>query len=180
MKVSVIHFLPVWLLRCIYILTKYSFIVSATCLEGDVRLMIDEYYMADLDLDYGNLYIKDELKIGRVEVCVDGEYGSVCFDDGYIDNQEASVICWQLGFSRYGECITTQAMVNTFDVGALMTGGDLFASPLVEPALSQLNCNGSEDSIAECTNNTVDVETCSLSVAVCQGITKPNLPFLHV
>ena len=55
-----------------------------------------------------------------------------------------------------------------------MTGGDLFASPLVEPALSQLNCNGSEDSIAECTNNTVDVETCSLSVAVCQGITKPQ------
>ena len=111
MKVSVIHFLPVWLLRCIYILTKYSFIVSATCLEGDVRLMIDEYYMADLDLDYGNLYIKDELKIGRVEVCVDGEYGSVCFDDGYIDNQEASVICWQLGFSRYGEFISCNTVI---------------------------------------------------------------------
>ena len=63
--------------------------------------MVDDYYMADLDYDYGNLYIKDELKIGRVEVCVDGGYGSVCFDN-LLNNKAASVICWQLGFSRYG------------------------------------------------------------------------------
>ena len=79
---------------------------AASCLEGDVRLMIDDYYTADLDSDYGNLYIKDELKIGRVEVCVEGSYGSICFDDELSGNLEASVICGQLGFSTYGIYIT--------------------------------------------------------------------------
>ena len=72
-----------------------------SCEGGDIRLMVDDYYTADLDSHYGNLYIKDELKIGRVEVCVDGGYGSVCFDD-LLNSKAASVICWQLGFSRYG------------------------------------------------------------------------------
>ena len=62
--------------------------------------MIDDFYMADLDTDYGNLYIKDELKIGRVEVCVNGEYGSVCVRQQ--TSKTASLICSDLGFSRYG------------------------------------------------------------------------------
>ena len=74
-------------------------------MNGDVRLMIQDYYSANLDLDYGNLYIKDELKIGRVEVCVDGQFGSVCYDSEFRTSKAASVICWQLGFSRYGECL---------------------------------------------------------------------------
>lgn len=42
----------------------------------------------------------DDLMMGRVEVCHERRYQTVCVNSW--DNQDASVVCRQLGFSPYG------------------------------------------------------------------------------
>ena len=55
-------------------------------------------------------------------------------------------------------------------VGAIAFGEDIFPSMGEEdPKLNQLNCIGNEDSIRDCSSNTVGIETCSSAVALCQG-----------
>ena len=58
--------------------------VAPACTQGDIRLMggSNEYQ-------------------GRVEVCNDGEWGTVCDDD--FGTEEAKVVCRQLGFSDAGK-----------------------------------------------------------------------------
>ena len=61
---------------------------------------IHEIYL-DPDILVDDYFIKDELARGRVEVCVGGQYGTVC--DNNWDYEDASVLCSQLGFSPYGK-----------------------------------------------------------------------------
>ena len=47
--------------------------------------------------------IGDELARGRVEICVEGSYETVC--DDFWDYKDASVVCSQLDFSPFGKLI---------------------------------------------------------------------------
>ncbi len=65
--------------------------LSALCEEGDVRLVA-----------FGDTksYVNDTQRQGLVEMCVEGQYRRVC--DNNWENEESSIVCGELGLSRYG------------------------------------------------------------------------------
>ena len=67
-------------------------------LDGDIE---NSVYLNDNIEDFH--FIKDELARGRLEVCIEGSYGSVCAD--LWNNHDASVVCRQLGFSPNGKAV---------------------------------------------------------------------------
>ena len=62
---------------------NYIYILIEHCTTGDIRLYGGTYYY------------------GVVQVCIGGVWASVC-RDSFWDNNDASVVCKQLGFSPYG------------------------------------------------------------------------------
>ena len=88
---------------------------AATCIEGDVRLIVSDdadYFYQGLADYHDTYYDKNGLTVGRVEVCLGGRYGTVCYNSW--DNQDASVVCRQLGFSQNGEGIANWKISTLF------------------------------------------------------------------
>ena len=86
------------------VVAVYSFSSLAVCTDGEVRLMISEEpeYFYTGEAAYDPIYTdKDGLRVGRVEVCSDGQYRTVCYD--MWDNSAATVVCRDLRFSPYGK-----------------------------------------------------------------------------
>ena len=48
------------------------------------------------------VYLNDTLTMGRVEVCVDGRYGTICADGEHWSFNEAAVVCRELGYPAFG------------------------------------------------------------------------------
>ncbi len=91
-------FLPIHIVQEII-----SLLFLASCVDGDLQLLVgdgNEYFLGETSYDL-HYYDNNGLVTGRVEICLNGRYGTIC-DDSW-DNQDASVVCRQLGFSPHGQ-----------------------------------------------------------------------------
>ena len=92
---------------------------------------------------------------GRVEVCQNNTFGTVCNDLSW-GTEEAQVVCGQLGYGITGEPyleyfrVATQCCsVNT--KGAIATEGTAFGAGVDPMFLAGLQCFGIETNLLQCT-----------------------------
>lgn len=133
----------------------YSFFkLIASCIEGSVRLLAGEglaFYEGLSQYEDVDIYDKDGLRAGRLEVCIDGRFVAVC--NAQWDNQDASAVCGQLGFSSYGRFYTIivhqQCIPSTINLGAIGMSGSFFGK-LTSPSVG---CVTTEDGTLNCSHS---------------------------
>ncbi len=85
---------------------KLACVPPVPCFEGDVRLVPEEsstaLYSKLRETNQFNSYdfVNDRLRLGRVEICKDRSFTSVCNNEW--DHLDASVVCSQVGFAQRG------------------------------------------------------------------------------
>ena len=117
-----------------------------SCTHGAVRLM--------------NGSISDE---GRVEMCVNGEWGSVC--DSNWDRRDAQVVCRQLGYNPTCEgtysytvkCMNKIYMYNELNeshAGAIYHWNSKFGDGTLPMLAQSFSCSGAENNLLSCGGTT--------------------------
>ena len=104
---------------------------------------------------------------GRVEICYNNTYGTVC-DDRW-DSLDAMVVCKQLGFTlsckRATECLRFYFMWSVYPSpkASLPRRGAYYGSGLGSIFLDNVVCQGTESSLLECATNLIGEHNCDHS-----------------
>ena len=124
-----------------------SLTVERQCNETDIRLVGGQ---TSLD--------------GRVEVCLDGLWGTVC-DDRW-DYRDAAVVCRQLGYNgrEFSSCyirklclLLLSSSVNSASYPLLEHSSFNF---ILNISLDNVDCNGNESKLSECQHRGIGIHNC--------------------
>ena len=153
----------IYMYTCIFLCYGYCNrlgIIIATIFYG-------QFYISppanDAECSSGSVRLMDgsESNEGRVEICQNGEWGTVC--DDYFDTSDARVVCRQLGLpTQCMKQIVLCSVLNYYydvcpDVYALKRFGGGSGSIV----LDNVQCTGNETSLSNC--STLSVPDCEHS-----------------
>ena len=101
---------------------------------------------------------------GRVEICVNNAWGTVC-DNGW-DDADAEVVCKQLGYMTAGEQ-NSSSLCRPFIHNCIMLPENTvvakatpFGAGSGEILLDNVQCNGSESSLMSCVSSPLRANKC--------------------
>jgi hypothetical protein len=112
---------------------------------------------------------------GRVELCYDNQWGTVC-DDGW-DNIDASVACRQAGFSSSSKTESNKyhfsVLFPTICTDVAVGRNGLFGRGVGHILLDEVACTGAESSLFNCPNGGIGIHNCGHhedAGVICKGI----------
>ncbi len=98
---------------------------------------------------------------GRVEICSNEVWGTVC--DDFWDNTDASVVCYQLGYGRQGSTAynlyRASPFIRILNIGTAFSFS-FFGQGTGPILLDNVGCTGSENRLIECSHNGVGQHNC--------------------
>ena len=136
-------------------------VTYANCTHGDIRLA-------------GSSIVTK----GRVELCFNGVWGTIC-GDGW-DIIDANVVCDQLGYYPSGIEMKIKCNADLITTGAKARYGAFFGEGFGPIYLSNLQCTGSEHSVVDCSRNVYSVSNCAHyedAGVECDGMSELNYIF---
>lgn len=152
----------------------HEYFDTVTCVDGSLRLNNSDASVTSLLPRYA--FIKDQLSQGIVEVCVNQSFKTIVRDT-FWSNEDASVVCQQLGFSKYGVFSgrhTVGCYIKCIDSvisGSIAVTRQAYPDNALDSGISQVQCDGSETSLLECSLSylTPAVPSPNDAAVVCQS-----------
>ena len=116
--------------------------------------------------------------IGRVELCVNGTWGTICSD--YFDDNDAVVVCRQLGYTPLGIHVCLWAIMFILLRAGSISMGNIKPEHYLPFHFIDLNCTGNESTIWDCPGNESITKCLSTHDAAVACHSKIILPVLYI